>query len=225
MILLMLLLGGLAQAADSGRECNIQDGGLKRFFAEYTRAYSRAKGLRKSFTPAFWEEFAEFAPLLRLTQQPFIPRAAGSASFDQEGVATSDRTLVDGGVLQGYLLSSYSARKLGRETTGNAGGVFNLVVEPGPLGYEELLREMGEGLVVTELLGQGVSTVTGDYSRGAAGFWVEGGRIVQPVQEVTIAGNLADMFKNIRAVGNDVDLRGGIRTGSVLIEPMTIAGR
>ena len=171
------------------------------------------------------EGTAVFAPKVRITQQPFIPRAAGSAAFDQEGVATADRVLVNGGVLQGYLLSSYAARKLGRESTGNSGGVFNLVVAPGEQGFDALVREMGEGLVVTELLGQGVSTVTGDYSRGAAGFWVENGAIARPVQEVTIAGSLAEMYRNIRAIGHDVDLRGSIRTGSVLIEPMTIAGR
>jgi len=166
-----------------------------------------------------------FAPLVQLAQRPFIPRAAASAAFDQEGVATAERVLVDRGVLQGYVLSSYSARKLGLQTTGNAGGVFNLVVEPGTKGLDALMREMGEGLLVTELMGQGVNTVTGDYSRGAAGFWVENGAIVHPVDEVTIAGNLAEMFRNIKAIGSDVDRRGGIRTGSVLIEPMTIAGR
>ncbi len=166
-----------------------------------------------------------FAPLVQLTQRPLIPRAAGSASFDQEGVATRERVLVDKGVLQGYVLSSYSARKLGLQTTGNAGGVFNLVVDTGSKGFDALVREMGEGLVVTELLGQGVNTVTGDYSRGAAGFWVENGAISHPVDEVTIAGNLAGMFRNIKAIGSDVDIRGGVRTGSVLIEPMTIAGR
>jgi len=166
-----------------------------------------------------------FAPLVQLTQRPFIARAMGSASFDQEGVATSERVLVDKGVLQGYVLSSYSARKLGLPTTGNAGGVFNLVADGGGKDFDALTREMGEGLVVTELLGQGVNTVTGDYSRGAAGFWVENGRIAHPVDEVTIAGNLAEMFRNIKAIGSDVDIRGGVRTGSVLIEPMTIAGR
>jgi len=166
-----------------------------------------------------------FAPQVRLTQQPFLPRAATSAAFDGEGVATAERVLVERGVLQGYVLSSYSARKLGLQTTGNAGGVFNLVIEPGPKDFDALVRDMGEGLVVTELLGQGVNLVTGDYSRGAAGFWVEHGAIAQPVDEVTIAGNLAEMFRNIKAIGSDVDIRGGIRTGSVLIEPMTIAGR
>jgi len=166
-----------------------------------------------------------FAPLVQLTQRPLIPRGAGSASFDQEGVATSERVLVDKGVLQGYVLASYSARKLGLQTTGNAGGVFNLVVDTGSQGFDALVRDMGEGLVVTELLGQGVNTVTGDYSRGAAGFWVENGAISHPVDEVTIAGNLAEMFRNIKAIGSDVDIRGGVRTGSVLIEPLTIAGR
>jgi len=166
-----------------------------------------------------------FAPQVTLTQMPFIPRAAASAAFDQEGVATAERVLVDRGVLQGYVLSSYSARKLGLATTGNAGGVFNLVAATSDKGVDALRREMGTGLIVTELLGQGVNTVTGDYSRGAAGFWVENGEIAYPVQEVTIAGNLAEMFRNIRAIGNDVDIRGGVRTGSVLIEPMTIAGR
>jgi PmbA protein len=168
---------------------------------------------------------AVFAPLVQLTQRPFIPRAAGSAAFDSEGVATADRVLVDRGVLQGYVLSSYSARKLGLQTTGNAGGVFNLVAVPGAQDFDALVRTMGEGLVVTVLLGQGVNTVTGDYSRGAAGFWVENGAIAHPVDEVTIAGNLAAMFRDIKAIGSDVDARGGIRTGSLLIEPMTIAGR
>ena len=164
-----------------------------------------------------------FAPQVRIEQQPFIARAAGSASFDQEGVATQQRVLVDAGVLQGYVLGSYSARKLGLQSTGNAGGVYNLVVQSGPKSYEELIREMGEGLIVIELLGQGVNTVTGDYSRGAAGFWVEKGEIAYPVQELTIAGNLRDMFLGIREIGADVDLRGNVRSGSVLVDRMTIA--
>lgn len=168
---------------------------------------------------------AVFSPIVTLSQQPFIPRGAGSASFDNEGVATTPRLIVDRGVLQGYVLGSYSARKLGLASTGNAGGVYNLVAEPGPLDFDGLVREMGEGLVVTELLGQGVNTVTGDYSRGAAGFWVENGAIAYPVEEITIAGNLAEMFRQVRAIGRDVDLRGGVRTGSVLIERMTVAGR
>jgi PmbA protein len=165
-----------------------------------------------------------FPTWMRMSERPHIRKALGSAPFDSEGVATRDRELVAGGVLQGYVLSTYSARKLGLKTTGNAGGVHNLIVEPGRSSYDELLRQMGRGLVVTELMGQGVNGVTGDYSRGAAGFWVENGVIAYPVHEITIAGNLKEMFRNIVAVGSDVDARGGIRTGSILIEKMTIAG-
>ena len=128
------------------------------------------------------------------------------------------------GVLQGYVLDSYSARKLKMRTTGNAGGVHNLTIDPGPLGFEQLLKQMGTGLLVTELIGFGVNIVTGDYSRGAAGFWVENGEIAYPVEEITIAGNLRDMFRGIVAVGADVDIRGNIRTGSILIDSITIAG-
>jgi PmbA protein len=131
---------------------------------------------------------------------------------------------VRGGVVEGYFLGSYSARKLGMQTTGNAGGHHNLVVEPGSLDFRGMLREMGRGLLVTELLGHGINPVTGDYSRGAAGFWVEGGEICFPVEEITIAGNLKDMFSGIAAVGNDVLVRSGRSCGSVLVEKMTIAG-
>jgi PmbA protein len=165
-----------------------------------------------------------FAPIVHIEQQPFIPRASSSAAFDQEGVAARPRALVDDGVLQGYVLSSYSARKLGLQTTGNAGGVFNLVVRPGSRSYEQLISDMGTGLIVTELMGQGVNTVTGDYSRGAAGFWVENGQILHPVQELTIAGNLREMFQDIQALGNDVDTRSNIRCGSVLLDHLTVAG-
>ncbi len=166
-----------------------------------------------------------FAPRVNARQMPFIPRAAGSAAYDQEGVATRERQLIDHGVLGGYLLGSYSARKMGMTSTGNAGGVFNLVVESTYAGgLEALAREMGQGLIVTDLMGQGVNNVTGDYSRGASGFWVEHGAIAYPVQEVTIAGNLAAMFRGIQAIGDDVDTRGGVRVGSVLIEAMTVAG-
>jgi PmbA protein len=168
---------------------------------------------------------AVFAPHINIRQRPHLLRAMGSTAYDLEGVATVDRDLVVDGVLQGYVLGSYSARRLGLETTGNAGGVFNLLIEPGSLDYDSLLREMGTGLVVTEMMGQGVNPVTGDYSRGAAGFWVENGAIAYPVAEITIAGNLRDMFKGIRAVGNDVDARGNIRCGSVLVDSMMIAGQ
>lgn len=160
-----------------------------------------------------------------ITERPHIPKAMGSAPFDDEGVATHERDLVADGVLMGYILSSYSARKLGLVTTGNAGGAHNLVVAPNISGGPEaMLSELGTGLLVTELMGQGVNGVTGDYSRGAAGFWVESGVIQYPVAEITIAGNLRDMLKNIAAVGDDVDTRGGIRVGSVLLKEMTIAG-
>ncbi len=160
-----------------------------------------------------------------IAERPHIPKAMGSAAFDDEGVATQARELVTDGVLQGYILSSYSARKLGLKTTGNAGGAHNLLVAPTlPGGFDAMLARLGTGLLVTELMGQGVNTVTGDYSRGAAGFWVENGQLQFPVAEITIAGNLSAMFKGISAVGDDIDTRGGIRVGSILLEEMTIAG-
>jgi PmbA protein len=160
-----------------------------------------------------------------IAERPHIPKAMGSAPFDEEGVATRDRELVSDGVLTGYILSSYSARRLGLETSGNAGGAHNLIVAPNASGgAQAMLERLGEGLLVTELMGQGVNAVTGDYSRGAAGFWVERGVIQFPVAEITIAGNLRGMLMGIDAVGDDVDARGGIRVGSILIEEMTIAG-
>ena len=159
-----------------------------------------------------------------ISERPHLRRGLGSSPFDDDGVATRDREVVADGVLQGYFLSTYSARKLGMETTGNAGGSHNLLVEPGPLDLDGLLREMGSGLLVTELLGHGVNYVNGDYSRGAAGFWVEGGKIAYPVHEITIAGNLKDMFRGIVAVGCDTVVRGSKQTGSMLIERMTVAG-
>jgi PmbA protein len=165
-----------------------------------------------------------FPEFVTIRERPHLRQALASAPFDSEGVATADRDIVDGGVLQGYVLDSYSARRMGMETTGNAGGTHNLIVEPGPLGHEELLRQLDTGLWVTELLGHGVNIVTGDYSRGASGFWVEQGQIQHPVHEITIAGNLNEMFRRIVAVGKDVDLRGSIRCGSLLLERMTVAG-
>jgi PmbA protein len=160
-----------------------------------------------------------------IAERPHLRKAMGSAPFDEEGVATCDRELVTDGVLAGYILSSYSARKLGLKTTGNAGGAHNLVVAPTATGGREaMMARLGTGLLVTELMGQGVNGVTGDYSRGAAGFWVENGAIQYPVAEITIAGNLRDMLKDIVAAGDDVDARGGIRVGSVLVREMTIAG-
>ncbi|MBK7540919.1 MAG: metalloprotease PmbA [Candidatus Competibacteraceae bacterium] len=167
---------------------------------------------------------AVFPAFVTLREQPHLPKGLASAPFDNEGVATADRDLVSDGVLQGYVLDSYSARRLGMETTGNAGGIHNLIVEPGPLDHHALLRQMGTGLWVTHLLGHGANLVTGDYSRGAAGFWVENGEIAYPVQQITIAGNLVDIFQHIVAIGNDVDARSGIRCGSLLVERMTVAG-
>jgi PmbA protein len=165
-----------------------------------------------------------FPDWFSLSERPHLPGALASAPFDQEGVATRDRELVAGGMLLGYVLGTYSARKLGLRTTGNAGGTYNLIV-PGRGGdFDAMLRVMDRGLLVTELMGQGVNGVTGDYSRGATGFWVEGGRIQYPVHEVTVAGNLKDIYRGIVEVGTDVDMRGGVRTGSILIGEMTIAG-
>jgi PmbA protein len=165
--------------------------------------------------------FPEFVDIL---ERPHIARGMASVPYDSEGVATYDRDIVAGGVLQGYVLSSYSARRLGLQTTANAGGAQNLVVPGGGLDKEALIREMGTGLVVAELIGHGVNGVTGDYSRGAVGYWVENGEIAYPVHEVTIAGNLKDLYQRIAAIGSDQDLRSGIRCGSVLVEEMTIAG-
>ena len=159
-----------------------------------------------------------------LIEYPHRLRGHRSAAFDADGVATTESVLVRDGVLQRYVLGSYSARKLGLETTGNAGGVHNLDITTGRDDFAALVRGMGRGLVVTELMGQGVNAITGDYSRGAAGFWVENGEIAHPVDEVTIAGNLKDMLLSIEAVGSDVDPRSHIRTGSILVGQMTVAG-
>lgn len=165
-----------------------------------------------------------FPDWMTISERPFLLRAAGSTAYDGDGVATSDRDIVDEGELTGYVLSSYSARRLGLETTGNAGGVHNLLLTGNGQSMKSLLEDMGRGLLVTEVMGQGVSMVTGDYSRGASGFWVENGEVVHPVEEVTIASNLKQMFKSIRAIGDDVDDRSNIRSGSMLLDGMTVAG-
>jgi len=164
-----------------------------------------------------------FPDWLQLRERPLLPRGASSAAFDGEGVATRERHLVEAGTLTGYVLSSYSARRLGLVTTGNAGGVRNLLLEPGG-GSADPLSDLQDGLLVTEVMGQGVNLVTGDYSRGAAGFRVERGEITHPVEEVTIAGNLRDMFRHVAAAGADLDTRGNIHCGSVLISRMMVAG-
>jgi PmbA protein len=165
-----------------------------------------------------------FAPIVRIEERPLEPQGSASTPFDDEGVATRPRVIVDDGTLQGYFLSSYSARKLGMATTGNAGGHHNLVVRSAGPDFAGMLREMGRGLLVTELLGHGINMVTGDYSRGAAGYWVENGEIRFPVEEITIAGNLKDMFRSIAVIGSDVLVRSGRSCGSILVEGMTIAG-
>jgi PmbA protein len=165
-----------------------------------------------------------FPNFIRIHEQPLLKGGLGSTAYDGDGIATQTRDIVTDGYLRGYVLSTYSARKLGMQSTGNAGGVHNLTITPGTNDFQAMLKLLGTGLLVTELMGQGVTMMTGNYSRGAAGFWVENGEIQYPVEEITIAGNLKDMYKNIVAVGNDVDYRGNIRTGSILIERMSIAG-
>ena len=167
-----------------------------------------------------------FPAFLQMHERPHLPKGLASSPFDQEGAATHDRELVRDGVLDGYVLGSYSARRLGLKTTGNAGGIHNLIVaaSDGGLGTEAFLARLDTGFLVTELMGQGVNGVTGDYSRGASGFWVERGAIQHPVHEVTIAGNLKRMYLDIAAVGADTDARGAVRTPSVLVSEMTIAG-
>jgi PmbA protein len=165
-----------------------------------------------------------FAPSISIREEPHLRRGQASAPFDDEGVATQPRDVVRDGVLQGYFLGSYSARKLGLKSTANAGGNHNLVISHGDDDMPAMLRRMGAGLLVTELLGQGINPVTGDYSRGAAGYWVEGGEIAYPVEEITIAGNLTRMYRDIAAIGNDVDRRGSRHCGSTLIGAMTVAG-
>jgi PmbA protein len=198
------LLGNFIQAASGG--------------ALYRKASFLVDGLGKPL----------FADHVSIREDPFLPRALGSSPFDEEGVRGQRRDVVSGGVLNGYFLSSYSGRKLGMKTTGNAGGAHNLelhssLTQAGD-DFKEMLRKMDRGLLVTELIGQGVNVVTGDYSRGATGFWVEHGQIRHAVEEITVASNLRDMFLGIRAVGSDQVIRGGRISGSVLIEKMTVGG-
>lgn len=180
----------------------------------YRRATFLVDSLQQQIFPSF----------VHIYEDPLIIKGNASAPFDAEGVRTQKKDFIQAGVLQNYVLASYSARRLGMTTTGNAGGVRNLFVEPGAYDRQALLKEMGRGLFVTELMGQGVNIITGDYSRGAAGFWVEDGEIQYPVEEITIAGNLRDIFLNIKAVANDIDARSNIQTGSVLVDNMMIAG-
>ena len=194
------LLGSLVHAASGG--------------ALYRKSSFLVDQLGKRVMPEF----------VNISERPHIRRGLGSSAFDSDGVATRDREIVTGGILQGYFLSAYTARKLGMQTTGNAGGSHNLIIEPDQHDLVGLLKLMGRGLLVTELLGHGINYVTGDYSRGAAGYWVENGVIAYPVEEITIAGNLKAMLAGIVAVGNDVQVRGSKQTGSILVDRMTVAG-
>jgi PmbA protein len=194
-------------------------------FGQLVNAIRGANLYRKS--TFLWDHLGKriFPDFVHIHEQPHLKKSLGSTPFDHEGVATKARDIVVDGVLRGYVLSSYAARKLGMQTTGNAGGVHNLIIEPGcKKDLTELLRDMDTGLLVTELMGTGVNIVTGGYSRGASGFWVSRGEIQFPVQEITIAGNLSEMFQGIQAIASDVDIRTNIRTGSVLLEHMTVAG-
>ncbi len=193
-------------------------------FSSFLSAISGGNLYRKS---SFLEDSLGqrlFPEWLSIDERPLIPRAMASASFDNDGLATYAKPFVEKGELVSYILGTYSGRKLGLPSTANAGGVHNLFVTHGQEDQKALLRRMDRGLLVTELMGHGLNMVTGDYSRGAAGYWVENGEIQFPVQEVTIAGNMKDMFRQILAVGSDLEVRGNIRTGSVLIERMTVAG-
>ncbi|OGT43366.1 MAG: metalloprotease PmbA [Gammaproteobacteria bacterium RIFCSPHIGHO2_12_FULL_37_34] len=165
-----------------------------------------------------------FPDFIHIEEQPHLPRALGSAPFDDDGVATRPNVFIENGVLQQYSLGVYSARKLGMKTTGNAGGMHNFIIRPGTKDLAALLKTMDKGLLITEMMGQGVNLVTGDYSRGVTGFWIEHGDIQYPVHEITVAGKLQDIYKKIVEVGNDIDVRGNIRTGSLFIEEMMVAG-
>ncbi len=197
-----------------------------------------AKGLLRSFLSAisggaqyrqssFLLDHIEqqvFPEHIHIHQRPHLLAAMGSAPFDREGVVTRDLDYVKDGVLQNYILNTYSARRLGLQTTGNSGGAFNLEINHCDKNLLHLLQEMDTGLLITDLMGQGVNMVTGDYSRGASGYWIENGQMQYPVEEITVAGNLRDMFMGLQYIGNDIDRRGNIHTGSILINQMTIAG-
>ncbi|SRR5579883_282108 len=165
-----------------------------------------------------------FPSHITIQEHPHLPKGLGSAAFDDNGVATRDNVFIENGILKNYSLGVYAARKLGLQTTGNAGGLHNVFISTGQKNLSALLKTMDTGLLVTEVMGQGVNLVTGDYSRGASGYWVEKGEIQYPVSEITIASNLRDMYANLVEVGNDIDLRGNVRTGSILLENMMVAG-
>ncbi len=194
------------------------------FFGHFQKAIKGGSLYRKSSFLLDTLGKKLFPSSVNIEEKPSIPEALGSAPFDAEGVATRDQFFIREGILENYILSSYSARRLDMQTTANAGGTHNLTVSNTGQDFQQLLSEMQKGLLVTEVMGQGVNIVTGDYSRGASGFWVENGKILFPVEEITIAGNLRNMMANIIAIGNDYDTRLSTQTGSVLFESMTVAG-
>lgn len=194
------------------------------FFGHFLSAISGGQLYRKASFLLESLDKKVFPNFLNIREEPHQLKGLGSAPFDSEGAATQPRYLVEEGILKSYVLSGYSARKLGLTTTGNCGGVHNVIVENQDKDLSALLKEMGTGLLVTELMGHGINLVTGDYSRGAFGYWVEGGEIQYPVHEITIAGNLKELFANLVAVGSDVDKRSSIQSGSVWVDRMTIAG-
>lgn len=193
-------------------------------FGKFISAISGGSLYRKSSFLLDHLDKKIFPEFIHIHEQPHVLKASGSTAFDGEGVATKPRDIVMEGILQSYVLSSYSARRLKMATTANSGGVHNLTIDSGELDFPGLLKQMNTGVLVTETMGMGVNIVTGDYSQGAAGFWVENGEIQYPIDEFTIASNLSDMFKGIQAVGNDVEMRGNTRTGSVWIDKMMVAG-
>ena len=190
----------------------------------FISAISGSKLYRKTSFLLDYIDKVIFPEWVNIYQRPHLLNTLGSAAFDGEGVTTKDQHYVENGILKSYVLSSYSARKLGLKTTGNSGGVFNLTMQDSKVSFDTLLKNMGTGLLVTELFGQGVNILTGDYSKGAFGYWIENGEIQFPVEEITIAGSLPVIYKSILAVGNDVDTRGSIRTGSILVDQMMVAG-
>lgn len=201
-------------------EASIASGLISHFMAAISggRLFRQSSFLVDSLDKKIFQDF------VHIYERPHIMRGLNSSYFDNDGVATFDKDFVREGIVKSYILSAYSARKLGMPNTANAGGVHNLFVEPGKENFNELIKKMHKGVIVTELMGQGVNLVTGDYSRGFSGFWVENGEIQYPLHEMTVAGNLRTIFKNLVAVGNDVDKRSNIQTGSLLIEQMIVAG-
>lgn len=193
-------------------------------FGKFISAVSGSALYRKSSFLLDHLDKQIFPEFIHIHEQPYLLKGLGSAVFDDDGVATKTRDLISDGILQSYVLDSYSARKLNMTTTGNAGGVRNLTIDSGKLNFNALLKEMGTGVLVTETMGMGINIITGDYSQGAAGFWVENGKIQYPIDEFTIASNLTAMFMGIQAIGNDIECRGNTRTGSVWIDSMMVAG-